>query len=108
MKEIDFVGNSLDTIKAFPLKVKRQVGHELDRIQRGLEPSDWKSMKTIGASVREIRVKDEKGIFRVIYVVKYLDLVHVLHAFQKKTNKTSQADLDIAKQRLKKLMQEID
>lgn len=107
MKVIDFLGNSLETIKAFPLKAKRDVGHELDRVQRDENPHDWKPMKSIGAGVREIRVKDEKGIFRVVYVVKYLDRVHVLHAFQKKTTKTSKNDLDIAKQRLKLLLQEI-
>ncbi len=106
MKEIDFVGNSLDAIKDFPLKAKRQVGHELDRVQRGQEPSDWKPMKSVGAGVREIRVKDEQGIYRVIYIVKYLDLVHVLHAFQKKTEKTAKGDLNIAKRRLKQLLQE--
>jgi len=106
MKEIDFVGNSLDAIKDFPPKAKRQVGHELDRVQRGQEPGDWKPMKSVGAGVREIRVKDEQGIYRVVYLVKYLDLIHVLHAFQKKTEKTAKRDLDIAKQRLKQLLQE--
>jgi phage-related protein len=57
--------------------------------------------------VKEIRVKDEQGIFRVIYVVKYLDRVIVLHAFQKKTEKTSKNDLDLAKQRLKLVLEEV-
>ena len=106
MKDIEFVGSSLKVIKDFPLKTKRQVGHELDRVQRGQEPSDWKPMKSIGIGVKEIRVKDEDGIFRVIYLVKYFDLVHVLHAFQKKTQQTSKSDLDLAKKRLKQLIQE--
>ena len=106
MKDIEFIGSSLKVIKDFPLKAKRQVGHELDRVQRGQEPSDWKPMKNIGTGVKEIRVKDEEGIFRVIYLVKYLDLVHVLHAFQKKTQQTSKSDLDLAKKRLKQLIQE--
>jgi len=106
MKYIEFIGSSLDAIKDFPDKAKRQVGHELDKVQRGHEPSDWKPMKSVGQGVREIRIKDEQGIYRVVYVVKYLDLVHVLHAFQKKTEKTAQSDLDIAKKRLKKLIQE--
>ncbi len=63
-------------------------------------------MKSVGAGVREIRVKDEQGLYRVVYVVKYLDLIHVLHAFQKKTEKTAKSDLGIAKQRLKQLLQE--
>ena len=106
MKKIEFIGSSLNVIKDFPLKAKRQVGHELDKVQRGQEPSDWKPMKSIGTGVKEIRIKDEEGIFRVIYLVKYLDLVHVLHAFQKKTQQTSKSDLDLAKKRLKQLIQE--
>jgi len=106
MKDIEFIGSSLEIIKDFPLKAKRQVGHELDRVQRGQDPSDWKPMKSIGTGVKEIRVKDKDGIYRVIYVVKYLDLVHVLHAFQKTTQQTAKNDLDLAKKRLKKLIQE--
>jgi len=106
MKNIEFIGSSLKDIKDFPLKAKRQVGHELDRVQRGQEPSDWKPMKNIGTGVKEIRVKDEDGIFRVIYLVKYLDVVHVLHAFQKKTQQTYKSDLDLAKKRLKQLIEE--
>ena len=106
MKDIKFIGSSLNVIKDFPLKAKRQVGHELDKVQRGQEPSDWKPMKSIGTGVKEIRIKDEEGIFRVIYLVKHLDLVHVLHAFQKKTQQTSKSELDLAKKRLKQLIQE--
>ncbi len=106
MKDIDFVGSSLESIKSFPYKAKRQVGHELDKVQRGQEPSDWKPMKSVGQGVREIRIKDEQGIFRVVYVVKFLDLVYVLHAFQKKTEKTAKHDLELAKKRLKQLIQE--
>jgi len=106
MKYIDFIGSSLEAIKGFPDRAKRQVGHELDKVQRGQEPSDWKPMKSIGQGVREIRIKDEQGIYRVVYVVKFLDLVHVLHAFQKKTEKTAKHDLELAKKRLKQLIQE--
>lgn len=82
------------------------MGHELDRVQRGQVPSDWKPMKSLGVGVREIRLKDEQGIYSVVYVVKHMNLIHVLHAFQKKTEKTSKGDLDMAKQRLKKLLKE--
>ncbi len=106
MKTIAFLGGSLEAIKAFPLKARREAGYELNRVQHGENPHDWKPMKSIGAGVRELRIRDESGIFRVVYVVKYLDQVHVLHAFQKKTFKTSRQDLDLAKQRLQLLLQE--
>ena len=58
-------------------------------------------------SVREIRIKDDQGIYRVIYVAKYADTVFVLHAFKKKSQKTTKKDIEIAKKRLRKVIQEI-
>ncbi|OGO91358.1 MAG: hypothetical protein A3F41_00550 [Coxiella sp. RIFCSPHIGHO2_12_FULL_44_14] len=96
---ITFLGNTLAVIRGFSEEVKREIGHQLDRVQRGLEPDDWKPMKAIVAGAKEIRVRDKLGAFRVIYVVKRSDGILVLHAFQKKTEKTTKHDLDIAKTR---------
>ena len=52
-------------------------------------------MPSVGAGVREIRIRDEHGIFRVLYVTKLAERVYVLHCFQKKTQQTSKADADI-------------
>lgn len=104
MKEIIWLGSSLDDIKEFPDNAKRQAGFQLHKLQHGDEPNDWKPMKSIGPGVREIRIHEEDGAFRIIYVVKVADKVHVLHAFQKKTQKTSQKDLDLAKRRLKEVL----
>ncbi len=69
-------------------------------MQFGLEPSDWKPLKGVGMGVREIRIRDAAGAFRVIYVANFSEAVYVLHAFQKKTRSTSQRDLDLAALRL--------
>jgi phage-related protein len=106
MKKIVFIGNALDNIKNFAPEAKREAGHQLDRVQRGKEPLDWKPMQSIASSVREIRVRDKHGIYRVIYIAKYEEAVYVLHAFQKKTQKTSPFDIEIAKQALKKVLKE--
>ena len=66
MKQIAFVGSALDDLRDFPATVRREVGYQLERVQRGLNPDDWKSMTSIGRGVREIRVRDETGAFRVI------------------------------------------
>lgn len=79
-------------------------GQSLQDVQQGKEPPDFKTMSSIGAGVIEIRVKDDSGIYRVIYVAKYDDAIYVLHAFKKKTQKTSQKDIDIAKNALKKVL----
>ena len=99
-----FVGSSLEDLRAFPQTPRREAGYQLDRVQHGLEPSDWKPMKTVGAGIREIRIHHE-GQFRVVYLAKNDDAVHVLHAFQKKTQQTRKQDIDIARQRLKQIQE---
>ena len=63
-------------------------------------------MKAIGPSVNEIRVRDEGGAFRVLYIATFPEAVYVLHAFQKKTQKTAKADLNLATTRYKALRKE--
>jgi len=103
---IEFRGSSLEDLRAFPLAAKREAGHQLDLVQIGQEPDDWKPMNTVGQGVREIRIRDSPGIFRVVYVAKFSDAVYVLHCFQKKTQKTSKADIDLAKRRYNDLVKE--
>ena len=102
MKPLRFVGSSLDDLRSFPAEARRQAGFELYAIQRGLDPSDWKPMKTVGSGVREIRIR-VLGEWRVLYVAKFADAVYVLHTFQKKTQKTRRNDIEIARQRYKQL-----
>ena len=71
---------------------------ELRRVQLGLEPSDWKRMKNVGVGVRELRLRDRAGAFRVLYLAT--DVIYILHAFQKKTRATAKRHLDLAKLRL--------
>ena len=103
MKDVRFVGSSLDELKNFPASARREAGFELSNVQSGLQPSDWKPMSSVGAGAGEIRIKDEAGIYRVIYVAKFEDVVYVLHAFEKKTQKTRKADIALAKARYKAL-----
>ena len=57
MKPIVFLGSSLESIRDFPAAVKRETGYEMDKVQRGDEPKDWKAMPNIGPGVREIRTR---------------------------------------------------
>ena len=96
MKRIVFLGDALDDLRRFPESVRRRAGFQLDRVQRGADPNDWKLMASIGSGVREIRVRDVEGVFRVIYVAHLADVVYVLHAFEKKRQRTSRRDLYLA------------
>ena len=102
MKALQFIGSSLDDIRDFPDEARRQTGFELYAIQRGLEPSDWKPMHAVGAGVREIRIH-VLGEWRVIYVAKFSDAIYVLHAFQKKTQKTRSEDIELAQRRYRQI-----
>lgn len=105
-KPVAFCGSSLDDLRAFPPQVRREAGYQLDRVQSGLEPDDWKPMNTVGQGVKEIRIRDASGAFRVIYAARFADAVYVLHCFQKKTEKTARTDLDLAAKRYRDLLKE--
>jgi phage-related protein len=107
-KPIEFRGSSLDELRAFPMLARREAGYQLDRVQNGQEPDDWKPMNTVGPGVREIRIRDAVGTFRVIYVAKFADAVYVLHCFQKKTAKTHKADVDLVAKRYRDLLTELN
>jgi phage-related protein len=102
MKLLNFVGSSLDDLRNFPDEARRAAGFELRAVQNGLEPSDWKPMQVIGPGVKEIRIH-VLGEWRVIYVAKLRDVVYVLHAFQKKTQKTSRHDIGLARRRYRQI-----
>nr|WP_294545997.1 type II toxin-antitoxin system RelE/ParE family toxin [uncultured Rhodopila sp.] len=104
MKAVRFVGSSLDDLRAFPAAARREAGYQLRRLQDGLDPDDWKPMASIGPGVREIRVRDNSGAFRVIYIASIGDAIYVLHAFQKKTQQTLKRDLDLSAGRLKQVV----
>jgi len=104
MKEIEFLGDSLKAIVNFPRNARQAVGRQLGKLQNGNPPDDFKPMPNIGKGVEEIRVRDQSGIYRVIYTARLADAIYVLHAFQKKTMQTSNKDIEIARKRFKKLM----
>ena len=107
MKPIEFCGSALGDLRSFPHTAMREAGYQLDRVQNGLAPDDAKAMPSIGAGVLELRIWDEAGTFRVVYIAKLEDAVHVLHCFQKKTQQTAKRDIALAQKRLKALMKEI-
>jgi len=105
-KPIYWIGSSLKDLLDLPDEVKREAGYQLHRVQNGLEPENWKPFQEVGSGVKEIRIYDQGGAFRVMYAAKILEKIYVLHAFQKKTQKTNQNDINIAKTRYKSIVNE--
>lgn len=105
-RAIVFLGTSLADLRAFPPAARQRAGYQLDLVQAGRDPDDWKPMQGIGAGVREIRIRDAGGAFRVIYVAKLAEAVFVLHCFRKTTGKTAQQDIDLAARRYRAMLKE--
>lgn len=104
MKSVQFLGTSRRDLREFPDEARREAGYQLDRVQWGLPPNDFKPMPSIGKGVEEIRIWEASGTYRIIYTARLAETVFVLHAFQKKTQATSPRDIEIARLRFKQLM----
>ncbi len=91
-KPLAWLGSSLADVRAFPDEARRAAGYQLGRVQQGLMPDDWKPMTTVGAGVYEIRIHTEVE-HRVFYVAKYEEAVYVIHAFEKRTRQTREAEI---------------
>ncbi len=104
MKPVHFVGTSREDLRELPESAQETAGFQIFKVQQGKEPDDWKPMPRVGAGVQEIRVRDERGAYRVFYVAKFEEAVYVLHVFQKRSQKTAQPDLDLGKSRYADLL----
>ena len=104
MKPVRFVGDAQAELRAFPQAVRHDAGYQLHRVQTGEQPADFKPMPMIGLGVEELRVRDATGAYRVIYTARMADAVYVLHAFQKKTQRTAPGNIELARQRFKQVM----
>ena len=104
MKPLRFLNDTLARLREFSSDAKQDAGYQLDKLQRGEQPDDFKPIPSIGKGVEEIRIWDESGTYRVIYTARLADAVYVLHAFHKKTQATANRDIDLAKARFNKLI----
>lgn len=103
MKPIAWIDDSLERLRQFPPAARNDAGYQLEQVQRGAEPTDWKPMPSIGLGVNEIRVR-AGGAFRVLYVAKFAEAIYVLHAFQKKSAKASRVEVELARRRYRAIV----
>jgi phage-related protein len=102
-KPLFWLGSSLDEVRAFPAQARRSAGFQLGRVQQGLQPNDWKWMPAVGTGVQEIRVHAGTE-HRVFYVARFAEGVYVLHAFEKRTRKTTKRNIEQARNRYRELL----
>ena len=98
-KEIHWEGSSREDLLKFPKNALKEAGFQLSKVQAGNEPDNWKPFDDVGIGVKEIRIRDTNGIYRVMYVAKFKETIYVLHCFQKKTKTTTKRDKEITKTR---------
>jgi phage-related protein len=103
-KPLEFCGSALANLREFPEVVRQEAGHQLRRVQHGLEPHDWKPVNPVGRGAREIRIRDANGAYRVIYVAHIREAIYGLHCFQKKSEKTAFVDLSLAARRYRDVL----
>ena len=99
MQDLAFVGSSRDDLREFPDSARREAGYQLDKVQRGEQPTDFKPMKTVVSGTYEIRIKESVDEYRVFYVAKMGDTVYVRPACQKKSRKTPERHLSVGRRR---------
>jgi phage-related protein len=108
VKPIDFHPRVLEFIRAQSVSVRRQIGEALRDLQKGISPGMPLSrpMSVIAPGVRELRVRDEITAVRVFYATAKTDAIVVFHAFQKKSQKTPVREIDLARRRLREVLNE--
>jgi phage-related protein len=104
-KRVTWIGDSLTAIREFPALARNRAGRQIARLQDGLEPDDWKPMPSVGLGVNEIRIHAE-GAYRVMYVAKFAESIYVIHAFDKKAQRTARPDIELARKRFRALVSE--
>jgi len=106
VKDIDWRGSSLKDLRDFPVGARKDAGYELEQIQHGLPPTEWKSVNQWGSGVFEIKLEAIAGTFRVIYIAKFEEAIYILHCFQKKNQQTSPKDVAVIKARYAEVVRE--
>jgi phage-related protein len=104
VKPVRWIGSARDDVRAFPRAARKRAGYELFRVKLGREPSDWRPMSSVGVGVNEIRIHTGAD-HRVLYVAKFPEAVYVLHAFEKRTRKSPRSEIELARRRLRDLVQ---
>jgi phage-related protein len=105
MKKMTYVGSVQNDIEAFPVKARQRIMAALTVISAELElsPKEFKYMPTVGTGCYELRLKIDRQ-YRVFYVATFHEAIYVLHAFVKKTEQTSKADINLGTDRYKALL----
>ena len=100
---IAWEGDSKEVISSFPDSVRGNLGFYLRSLQEGHQPNNYRPMRSVGPGVFELRDQDESTWYRVIYLSRVQDVIHVLHCFEKRSRETPMKEIHTARRRLKEV-----
>ena len=108
LKKVIWNTKARDFVRELDLETKKEIGSLIMILQSGelLGEPQSKTMKAIHRNAFELRIKDPKGIYRIIYVLALKDKILIPHGFKKKTQKTPKKEIDLSISRLKELLDE--
>ena len=106
MKSIEFHPRALEFIREQSPSIRRRLGEALRDLQKGIRLGMPLSrpMPAVAPGVCELRVRDENSTVRVFYFAAALHAILVFHGFQKKAQKTPVREIDLARRRLKEVI----
>jgi phage-related protein len=94
-------------VRCYVASRQRFAARSVLRLQLGEKPLSSRPMQSIGKGVFELRQVDDRGGYRVIYLQRIGNRLHVLHSLVKKSAKTPAKDLRIASDRLKEVRERL-
>src|SRR5260370_33552038 len=98
---IAWEGDSKEVIRSFPDEAKYNLGFGLRLLQQGQQPTDYRSMSSIGPGVFELRDQDERACYRIIFLSRIRGVIHVPHCFEKRSRESPTEEVNTASQRLR-------
>jgi phage-related protein len=100
-----FLPSLRDEVRSWPSEVREEVGRQLNKVEYGRHPVDFKPLTTVGPGVYEIRHSDDGDQYRLLYVAKFQEAVYILHVItKKKSQKTPRHDINVARNRYQDLL----
>lgn len=109
-RSVDWIKAAQKDFQAFPSAVRDRVNTALTMVAQGAKSDIAKPLKGVGTGVMQIAVRYRTNAWRVVYVAEVAGSLWVLHAFQKKSKtgvRTPKAEMDLVKQRLRRLREEL-
>lgn len=107
-RPVSWIKSARKDFEEFPQAVQADILSALTMVAEGVTPGVAKPLKTLEGGVFELALRHRGDAFRAVYALKIDSDIWVIHAFQKKSKrgiKTPQMEIDLIRERLKRLQE---